>query len=140
MELTLFKYNLFELKRRSWRWNYSYQGVQKYQNPSKLQLIMHKISIYVRIWGIKVNWDDLWPIWKLLWKKYRIVDQYHPGTKVGIWISQKIVFDLIHKTSSFTGKNSIQIQVIGTQEKKLQLVFFRARRLNEQNFIWTCID
>ena len=58
--------------------------------------------------------------------KNRCGDKYNPVSRVGIWkLPEERKHCVRHNTSNIIGTNSIQIQVIGTQDNKLQLWIFR---------------
>ena len=58
-----------------------------------------------------------------------VLDKITQYLRLGSEILWKKQIDLIHKVSRIIGTKYMQIQVLGTQEKKLQLGSFKARRL-----------
>ena len=83
-----------------------------------------------------VNLEIIWAKLQKCWTR---------SPRIWVWDlkpSGRNKFDIIHKTSRLIGKNYVQIQVIGTQEKKLRLGLFTPRRLellkHHPNSNWLC--
>ena len=93
------------------------QEGQKYQKPFKLQLSRLIISICAGLQYIRGHCDNLMSVWNILVKITEAL------TNIIQDLREKN--DVLHKRPRTIGTKYIWIQVLGTQEKNLQLGLFK---------------